>query len=481
MNNKMENTKQLPRRYILVGHLCLIVLLFLAAWFVEERVLLIDSAYQLFHDINHEGILINDNRFSMVLSQMLPWLLIKLHVPLRWIIVAYSVGFVAIAYGCFLLTAYWLKDHKAALLMVFTLLAMNATFFHCISETFQLMFFAPLLYALISSEKRGILYWIALVLTVAAAFFIHPIALFFIVFIIVFHLLDKERFTIDAPTVIVTLLLIVCVVVKVLAGQSGHDASFIPTAETLSNALRNFFHLNSIKFFYAHFWGFYLFPILLWLMTIKGYTHTHRWLKLTFVTLFVLGFFALSVVVYWEGDGPIGMERSYLPLVFFIGLPFLRDELPRLCRWQETVFFIILAALLAVSLTSVALRARPYSNRLAEIGKIAVQARAEGQRKLIVTRSTAEQIFPVNIWGLALESALYTARDGADQCVTIYMEEDDFDRADTDLYDNPDVFVSVNWWKRWEIKELNPHYFKLPPQGYKELVRDGDNYLFKDL
>ena len=467
------------KRTLLPLHAVLLALLGLALWFAEERVLLIDSAYQLFYDINHESILINDNRFTMVLSQLLPWLLIKLHVPLRWVIVAYSASFVLIAYACFLLAGHWLGNRKAALLMLFTLLGMRATFFHCISETFQLMFFAPLLYALVCSGKRGWLRWAALLLTEVAAFFIHPIALFFIAFIVLYRWIDRRRF--EMPIAVTSLLLVACMVMKMLCGQSGHDQSFIPTGETLSYALSHFFSLNSIGFFYAHFADLYLFPLLLWLLTLVGYARNRQWLKLAFVGLFVMGFFAMSVVVYWQGDGPIGMERTYLPLFFFIGLAFLEDELPRLRRWQKAVFYILFAVLITFSLVRIGTSTRPYANRLAEISTIATQARDEGQQKLIITRSTAEEIFPINIWGLALESMLYTARDGANQMVTIYMEEDDFDRSDEDLYNNPEVYVSVNWWKRWEVKDLNPHYFRLPSQGYKELIKTEKGYEIEPL
>lgn len=466
--------ERLPKYSLLPVHAALLALLGLALWFAEERALLIDSAYQLFHDINHESILINDNRFTMVLSQLLPWLLIKLHVPLRWVIVAYSAGFILIAYACFMLAGYWLKNRKASLLMLFTLLGMRATFFHCISETFQLMFFAPLLHALVCSEKRGWLRWVALVLTEVAAFFIHPIAVFFIAFIVLYRWICRRKF--EMPIAVATLLLVACMAVKLICGQSGHDQSFVPTGETLTYALTHFFKLNSIGFFYAHFIDFYLFPILLWLLTLAGYVRSRQWLKMAFVGLFVAGFFTMSVVVYWQGDGPIGMERTYLPLFFFIGLAFLEDELPRLHGWKRGLFYILFTLLIIVSLVRICASTRPYANRLAEIGTIAAKAREEGQQKLIVTRTTAEEIFPINIWGLALESMLYTARDGADQTVTIYMEEDDFDRSNNDLYLNPEVYVSVNWWKRWEVKDLNPHYFRLPPQGYKELVKTEKGY-----
>jgi hypothetical protein len=56
------------RKYLLLGHLSMAVLFVMAVLFANERVLLSDSAYQLFYDINHRGMLINDSRYSMVLT-----------------------------------------------------------------------------------------------------------------------------------------------------------------------------------------------------------------------------------------------------------------------------------------------------------------------------------------------------------------------------------------------------------------------------
>lgn len=470
----------LSRPDVLFGHMCMLALLALAVWFAEERALLIDSAYQLFYDINHESILINDHRLTMVLSQMLPWLLIKLHAPLRWVIVCYSAVFIVMAYGCYLLSVYLLGHRRAALLMLFALLGMRATFFHCLSETFQLMFFAPLLYALVCSDRRGWWRWALLLLTEAAAFFVHPIAPFFILFIAGFLMLERRRVRLEAPVAVLLVWMGVLFFVKTRLGSSGHDQSFVPTGETLQYALTHFFRLNSIGFFYAHFVELYLFPTLLWVLTLVGYVRGRRWLKLLFVGLFVPAFFAMSVVVYWQGDGPIGMERTYLPLFFFTGLAFFEDELPRWALWPRRAFGLLLAVLLTVSVVRIGREARPYANRLEEVGRIAAQARAEGQRKLLVTRSVAEQVFPVNIWGLALESMLYTARDGADQTVTIYMEEDGFDHTDP-LYADTEAYAAVNWWKRWSVEALNYRYFRLPSQGYKLLVVGEDGYSFVDL
>ena len=128
-------------------------------------------------------------------------------------------------------------------------------------------------------------------------------------------------------------------------------------------------------------------------------------------------------------------------------------------------------------------RAQQYAGRAdwEAIAQVTRQADAQGQHKLLVTRSNADQLFPLDIWGLALESMLYSAQQGPEHTVTIYKEEDDFDRSDTHLYDNPDCYVAVNWWKQWWVSELNPRYFTLPAQGYKELLPDTAGYRFAEL
>lgn len=62
-------------------------------------------------------------------------------------VITYSVSFVLVGYACWLVTAYGMKQHNAATLMLFVLLAIGGAFLHCISEPFQLMFYVPMLYA----------------------------------------------------------------------------------------------------------------------------------------------------------------------------------------------------------------------------------------------------------------------------------------------------------------------------------------------
>ncbi|MBR5027608.1 MAG: hypothetical protein IKX51_00165 [Bacteroidales bacterium] len=472
-------------KYMVLGHCSMLVLFILAVVFANERVLLTDSAYQVFYDINHDGVLINDSRYTMVLTQILPWLAVHLHAPLHWIIVAYSVSFVLVGYGCFLLTAYAMKDRLSAVLMLFVFLAIGGTFLHCISESFQLMFYVPMFYAWLAQGSEGhrmgkLGYYLLLALLEAIAFFIYPVAAFYILFAIGFQMLEGGRPHIDKPAFAAIAFLAVFCLIYFLMGMSGHDSEFVPTGDLVRNSLQHFFSLGSFMTFVMLFPRYYLAPTLLLIITLIGYGRSRQWWKLTFVAGYALFYFVSAVIIYQTGDSRISRERYFIPLFFIIGLAFLKDELPRWSAKKDMCFYFIFIALICFSFGRIIHYVHRYQPRMEAIAKVSRAAKAEGQHKIIVTQSTAEEVFPLDIWGLALESMLLTAQDGPEHTVTIFKEEDDFDRADSNLYHNPDVFVSVGWWKEWYVKDLNPRYFSLPPQGYKELQVQENNYVFTD-
>lgn len=477
------NSVASTRKYLILGHLCFLVLLILSAKYANVRVLLTDSAYQVFYDINHPGMLINDSRYSMVLTQILPWIAIHLHLPLKLVIISYSVSFILVGYVCWLITAYLMRQRQAATLMLFVLLAIGGTFLHCISESFQLMFYVPMLYAWMCQGERlkNFTYYTVLAILVALAFFIYPMSVFYILFAVGFRLLEGGKPHIDKPAIATVVFLFLFIVLYWLIGASGHDSEFVPTLPVIFDSLLHFFSLGSFGTFRDLFFSLYLVPTLMLLLTLVGYVRSHQWWKLSFVGLYAVGFLVAACIIYQTGDSLISRERYFVPLFFIVGLPFLIDELPRFSKWQERLFFWLFVALLCLSFVRIMKYVHIYEPRMEAITEVSQMAEKQGQHKLIVTRSTAEEVFPEDIWGLALESMLFTAQQGAEHTVTIYKEEDDFDRTDADLYQNPEVYLSVNWWKRWEVKELNPYYFRLPSQGYKELVKDENGYRLANL
>ena len=483
--SSMKNNLQ--RYTIFLGHLVFLILSIMSFILANERVLNMDPAYQLFYDINNQSILLSDHRYSMILSQLLPFLMIKCHAPLQWVLYSYSFSFILITYIIFIIVVHGLKNYKAGCIMILSFICMRATFFHSISETFQLIFYASFFYAWWQFHPRQTLlstigYYFILFLSMSICIFIHPIAVFFIAFVIGFSIF-QERFTINRQIIIGSIFLLLLFIFKLSLTESGsHDASFIPDKTTFKYILSNFFHLYSLHFFYHHFISLYLFPSLLCLITSCIYIRKKQWLKLLFTIGFISFFFLLSVVVYYKGDGDIGMERTYLPLIFFIGIPFFEDSFPCFSNKQSYFLLIFMGLLTLFSLYKTYTYGNWYSARLQKYDEIAKVVQQTHAHHLIIKRNEAAQIIDPLTWETAIGTIIYSAIYMPDNIWTLFIEDDDYEWGKQDFdFNNGEYFLSVNWWRWWSKKDLNPRYFTLPPEPYKILSYKNGNYYLSEI
>ena len=456
---------------MVMGHLTFVLLLIYSVLFYKARALHMDSAYQVFQNLNF-GMLINDGRYGMFLSQLLPLLLVKLHAPLQLVLCSYSVSFVLIMYAFFLATVYLTGEKLVGLLMAFTVFCVNNTFYHCISETFQLMIFAPFLFAWLNHKPKqmmagNVIYYLVMLFAMFMCVFIHPIALFFVLFILLYNLICNN-FKINRQWVVCAIMFVVAVAAKNMLVQSGHDASFVPTKDELAYAITHFFSVYSFKFFVGRIQDLYLAPIFIFLITTWFYFKNKNWLKLVFYVGFIFCFFAMSVIVYYKGDGDIAMERSFLPLLFFVGLPFVCEVVPTFNHKVDAVFTVVASLLLVFSFAQIKYTKPNYSEKFETYKKVIALAKAENHQKFLIKRSDAAGL-GIGTWGTGLESLMYSAIKDKNFVVSFFVA-DDVDSLADERYLNPDYYLSVPWWRFWRIDELNPHYFKLPAQPYKRVI-----------
>jgi len=488
MLNFFSKTNLNRNKDLLLGHGTFFILFIFSIVFVNERVLYMDSAYQLFEMIQGRGFQQNVNRYSMYLAELLPLLAINLNLPLKVVVLFYSLSFTLLAYGFWLLTTYVLKNRTVGIVMLFTMIGMRQTFFHTISETFQLMFFAAFLYAWLHSrfaEKKEIggklLYYVAAVCVMALCMFIHPVALFFIAFIAGVYVLNKNY---AAKQKIAILLLITGIfILKFLTVESGsHDTDYNMGIREFLGHCANLHKLGSTNWFLIHFIDFYWVPCLLLVLTLIQYVRKKQWLNFLFFGGFTFFFMLVTLVLYHIPDSTIGRERSFLPLMFFCVLPFMRDVFPHISVKKNKVFFIGLTCLIIGGYIKIAVAAVPYSKRLEKIEEIVVFANKENQKKLVMDKEMSHTFIPFYNWATGFESMMYSAMIDIDSTVNFYIEEDLNAQRENDNFLNEDVYLAVPWWTFWKIKDLNPNYFKLPKQSAKELiVDDKGKFAVKDL
>lgn len=471
------------RYYSILGHGIFIVAIVFAVVWVYARVLYIDSAYQILKIINTNCFAVNDGRYSMILPEILPLLCCRLNMPLPVVLTAYSLSYVILAYILYNLTLYLFKDFKTAFVMVLTFICMRNTFMHSISETFQLMFYSMFLYALISfkpNKNKSVykcVHYIAILLFTALCVFIHPVAVFFLFFVLVYAFLENNN-KIDDKIIIASISAIILVVLKfVLPSEGGRDATFLLPLPELFSKLPDILHSGSLRFFIQHFFDFYMLPSAMFIWTSIVYIKRHKLLKSIFYMGFNFCFFLITIWIYFEMDGPIAMERSFMPLMFFMAFPFVKEVLFESNIRIQKVLFVILALFLVNSMLRIALKAEKYDSRLERMDYVLKEARSQKINKVLVSKDLSEEMgIPYN-WGSGIESILYTsAKYGADSVSNLYVYQDLEElKGSSDLY-SKNCIGFLPWWNYLSTKDLNPKYFHFREESFYVLSKKDSQF-----
>ncbi|TVR79834.1 MAG: hypothetical protein EA409_08890 [Saprospirales bacterium] len=110
--NLREQDQAINERLVFYGGF--VILFTLAAWFFVERTAFVDISFHLFQLI-HDGIAIQNNRFVAILTQIFPIAGIHLGLPLKSLMLIYSLAFPIVYFVVFLILYEILKMRELAI------------------------------------------------------------------------------------------------------------------------------------------------------------------------------------------------------------------------------------------------------------------------------------------------------------------------------------------------------------------------------
>lgn len=444
----------------LTGHMAFAALTLMSVFLARERVLMSDSAAQLFELTQMRTFVIYDSRFAMAVTQLLPLLAIWLYLPLKVVLVAYSVSAPLLAWGTYSLIAHRMNDVRMASLMLITYGCMRHTFFHAISETFSIVIYATLLLALFThrvGDRTSPLTLLFIVLTLLATLFIHPVGIFFVLFILGYHLVERRL----RPTVAFIVAAVVLVAATIVRSTmvSEHDASFIPTLSNVRHCVTHLLSLNVVQGLKSNI-PIAVAMLLLYAIAFRHHLRERQWMRMAYGVAFNVGFIALCIVVYRDDAGRFSAERAWLPMVFFAAVPVVR-EVGLKPLW--------LALLMVFMLVQIGATAPSYHVRIKMQQAVVEQGRRSGSRKLVVPKQRID--LPRESWATAFETLILSSLAGPDSTVTLYIEKQEPFAADNPDYAVEDAFLAVPWYRLWNYSTLDEHYFRLPKQPYTVIGR----------
>lgn len=468
--------KNIPQ---LIGHIGFIILIMLSAVIANERVIFIDSAAQLFEMIQRDWFVIYDHRYTMAITQLLPLLFIKLQLPLQAIIVAYSISAPLLAYGAYLIITYVLRDVKLGLALLLPILCMRHTFFHAISESFSLMIYAILLAALLLHRPKGdasvgkrILHAVCIALLTVAAVFIHPIGMFFVVFLVGYFLID-DKFRPNLSLILSFAVLVLCVILR-STSVSGHDSDYLPTTADVIYAITHPADMKVVIGFVHRLADLYIYPIVLYIAVATYHIRHRQWIRLTYGILFNVGFILMTAIVYRWDNSAVCVERAWIPLIFFAAIPFVCEVVPNLSLRGKQIWLALMAVVLVLGYIKIIDTSKHYHQRKAKIEQITELANRAGTHKMVASHNDLDGVFDIDSWCTSFESMLISALQGPNRTINIYIEDEPL-QADNPDYGVTDAFLAVPWWRLWNYSTLRPRWFSLPEQPFAKLTfNNGD-------
>ena len=440
--------------------------------FAYERIIHSDAAFYLFKLIHFENFNIEHGRYSAFISQLFILPFIKMGFSLKSLIYIYSASFIFLFYLVFLILLHGFKQERLALVLMLVLITgLSHPMYRPVSESTQGLSYSILLAGLLWSHDPRITkisrllprYFLAIAI-ILLCFFSHPLTIFSMVFILLFYMVDQGEMKRAFPWVLLLFIVTIFAVKSLGGSSSGYEQEKIMELTELRNRLSNFGDIYSTRFFRNKAGNTYLIPLILLLSMNIHYAWKKNWLKLGLLDASCVLFFMVHNIIY-TGGADIELEKNYMTLNFFILLAFVTDLFPEVRGKLRKG--LLLTIILFFSAHIILKDKNTYIERIEYYHYLNEQLQAQEHSKFYTTEDQVEEETILYMWGVPFETLLYSSLEGPEFSKTLYPFEES--SALPEYIDDPDLFLCVFFWPKWNVNDLNEDYFRLPEQKYRYL------------
>jgi len=187
-------------------------------------------------------------------------------------------------------------------------------------------------------------------------------------------------------------------------------------------------------------------------------------IKLAYYLLAVSLFFFITVGFYYKGDSPMSMEKNFMPLSFFVCLPFVKEFLFKFSKAGTLKFLFVLTAL-GISIYNIYDEVDIYRARLKYFDRVIRYSAGFHERKFIIEKKNVDMGKIIIPWAVSVETLMYSSMDSPDSSRTFFITEDPVKYKS--LVGKQDLFLCTYFWPEWSVKGLNHGYFRLPEEKYQ--------------
>ncbi len=462
---------------ISTGFITFGVLMVLSIVFYLYRILNYDSSYQFVKIINKEFFNFEAARYGVFLTQILPLIGIWLGASLKTIMHLFSFSFIFIYFIVFLTVVFYLKKPNLGLLILIVLLfGVKDNFYYIVTETHQALVYSVLFYAWITKNKNFVkskVLDIAIgLLLILLCFFAHPVSLFTIIFIIGFELLYEKDWK-NYNYYIYASFIVLIGLIRFFIGLyfpniNPYETSLFSNIDKAIWVLKHFSNIYTFKFFINRKYSLFLFFLILFLFVVIQYLKEKHFKPLLYIIAFSLAFFVFTVIIYYQGDADCQMEKDFMPLSIFLGVPFVKDmDIKKPINYIKLFIIssgIVFHIYLIIQISSF------YKLKLNYLYSLIEYAKKNNKYKYVVTKDNIPKVQFV-FWPLSTETLLLSSMEPAYNSTSFFF----CDQHNPHKYlSDTTHFYNAPFWEPWKITDINPKYFNLKGKYNLFTLKDFD-------
>ncbi len=452
-----------------MGASLLLFLLILSWFFFLERTTCFDSAWQSWEMIYVRTLHAEHHRFSTMLAQVVPVLLLKTGAPLGAVLRAYSVSFMLVHAVGFAFVLFVVRDRAAAMAIPLALVALvSGSFFFGTSEVQQGVSSPIIVLALFrrclgADTRRAAWYWGFLALLGALwSSFYHMVFVLPVAYVLGHELLQQRcwrtlRFWILGAGVLGSFL-----VRSWLVGYSGYEQDRMVGAAEFVDLLKMLGDLASTRHMvqalgdFPSFWALVAVVLLVTFME-------RSWVLL----LWTLGWSVACSSLILMADRDVGAPYMYENLYPIIGAAWAVHAAGLIEHMGDRRVIGHAGLLVALFCGGwqvwqgryVSMDKVRYAERLSN------NLRERGSRKAILSAHAIPWAYAQTHWTLPFETVLISALHGPDQATTVFavnpLEEARVGMEKQDQFLGPDFNPFF-----FKVHRLDKRYFDLPSTPY---------------
>ncbi len=461
------------------GHLLFAILFFYSLLFWKERQAF-DAAHYLLEIILRNSFFIAHFRPLGVVSQVLPVIGVWLSVPLKWLMLLYSLGDVLYYYLIFLLLIIYFKNERASIWFFIIYLSTLAYSFYCpVTELLQGLALLPVVFCLMEKGSAVSQIWVYVITLLIV--FSHPLLFIPLGALLAFYFfrskMEKKQWLLILW--FVALLAVKFLTLDIYDSQKAFYPVVYNDYGNMNNITDGGYLISFFKMLFINY------PVLFFLFGCSCFLiiRQRAFRSLLVYVGSVFGFLLIIVCTHHFEHISNYSERMLLPLPCLIAMPIAFYELSTNKSKVQQFSFMLLFGFFLFRLTQIYQSGQEFVLRNEQMKRIIDVSRLMGAQKVIADENLLEQLpFANTGWCYSIESMLLSAVDGPEKVVSIAMQHEHIDRI-KQLGSN----LSNNNWIKWTEfilpdDSLPSNYFSFKKQSYVPLLKDSvPNELLKNV